>query len=150
MRGYFSIGVVHGKNGINIGTLFRSALTFNASYIFTVGKRYSKQSSDTAKTFKSIPLFHFKTIEDLKEHLPYSCCLVGIEIAPKSISLDAFYHPKLACYLLGAEDHGLTKSDIEQCHHVVTIPGNKPCLNVSVAGSIVMYDRFVKELKCLP
>ena len=144
IRGYFGIGIINGKCEQNIGTLFRSGLIYGASYIFTVGKRYKKQSSDTIKTYRHIPLFNFSSINDLKEHLPYTCQLIGIELDDKAVELDSFAHPERACYLLGAEDHGLTKEAIESCHQIVKLPG-KYCLNVAVAGSIVIYDRYIKS-----
>ena len=49
-RGYFGIGVFHGKNEQNIGTLWRSANIMGADFIFTIGKRYSRQCTDTMKT----------------------------------------------------------------------------------------------------
>lgn len=48
-----------------------------------------------------------------------------------------------ACYLLGAEDNGLTKEAISKCQELVYLPGERS-LNVAVAGSIVLYDRISK------
>ena len=66
MRGYFGIGVYHAKKDVNIGTLWRSAYIFGASFIFTIGRRFPKQASDTVKAFRHIPLFEYQTIEELK------------------------------------------------------------------------------------
>ena len=51
--------------------------------------------------------------------------------------------PERAVYLLGAEDHGLSRKALDKCHHFIMIPGSQldQSLNVSVAGSIIMYDR---------
>lgn len=143
-RGYFSIGVFHSKNVFNIGTLWRSAHCFGADYIFTIGRRYDRQCSDTMKTERHIPLFNFIDLDDFKRHLPKGCELVGIEIVDKAWPLQNFRHPERACYLLGAEDTGLSDNAISACHRIVYIPGAFRCLNVSVAGSIVMYDRVIK------
>ena len=142
-RGYFGIGVVNVKFEVNIGTLYRSAYVYGADFIYTVGKRYKKQCSDTTKAFKHIPLFHFDDIDDLVEHLPYTCRLVGIELDDEAVILEKFNHPERCCYLLGAEDSGLPPKVINRCHELVKLPG-KYCLNVSTAGSIVLYDRYVK------
>jgi len=143
MRGFYGIGIENVKTPQNIGTLFRSALIYEASFIFTIGKRYEKQHSDTVKSFRHVPLYHYLTLDDLLSHLPFGCRLIGIELDEKAYMLPNFCHPERACYLLGAEDHGLTNQAKEKCHHLIQIPGT-PCLNVSVAGSIVMYDRYVK------
>jgi tRNA G18 (ribose-2'-O)-methylase SpoU len=142
-RGYFGIGIMHGKTEQNIGTLYRSAAIFGADFIFTVGKRYERQCSDTAKTHRHIPLYHFRTLDDLRDHLPYGCRLIGVELDPKARPLNNYVHPLQACYLLGAEDYGLTKDERAACHSLIQLPGDFS-LNVSVAGSIVMYDRTTK------
>lgn len=144
---FFAIGIYHVKYDVNIGTLLRSAQVFGAAFVFTVGRRYRKQSSDVWSTWKNIPLFHYETVEDLKNHLPYGCLLVGIELNHKACLLPEYNHMPRACYLLGAEDHGLSEEQLKICHSVVQIPGLLGCLNVATAGSIVMYDRFSKELK---
>lgn len=145
-RGYFGIGIFHSKSTTNIGTLWRTAHCFGADFIFTVGRRYDRQCSDTMKTDRHIPLFHYTDIADLKQHLPRGCELVGIEIHPKAKTLSEFTHPERACYLLGAEDHGLNEEALSACHRLVVIPGASHCLNVSVSGSIVLYDRQSKIL----
>jgi tRNA G18 (ribose-2'-O)-methylase SpoU len=45
---------------------------------------------------------------------------------------------------LGAEDSGLSKKAIEKCHFLVKFKSPKS-LNVSVAGSIVLYDRGINK-----
>ena len=40
VRGYFGIGIENAKSRKNVGNLFRSAMNFNADFIFTIGDRY--------------------------------------------------------------------------------------------------------------
>ena len=143
-RGYFAIGVYHGKHEVNIGTLLRSAHNFGAAFVFTVGKRYSHQASDTTKATRHMPLFHFDTFPDLFAHLPFDCQLVGVEQHELALPLPTFHHPERAIYLLGAEDDGLSKDACDKAHQLVEIPGTARCLNVATAGSIVLYDRIAK------
>jgi len=143
MKGYFGIGIENIKTGYNLGTLFRSAYIFGADFIFTIGKRYKKQHSDTLNTIKHIPLYHYLDFDDFYNHLPYNCLLVGIELDKNSIPIKNFIHPERCIYLLGAEDNGLSKKALEKSHKLIQIPGDY-CLNVAVAGSIVMYDRTQK------
>lgn len=142
-RGFFAIGIQNTKTVQNIGTLWRSASILGAQYIFTVGARYKHQSSDTLKSWKHIPLFHYLTMEELLEGLPHDCLLVGVELDQKSIPVTSFSHPERCVYLLGAEDNGLTPDAIKTCHKLVQLPGDK-CMNVAVAGSLIMYDRWIK------
>lgn len=141
MRGYFGIGIENGKAEVNLGTLWRSAHIFGAAFIFTVGRRYKQQSSDVKKSWKSVPLFNFMTITELKSHLPFECLLVGVELISCAEEIETFTHPERAIYLLGSEDHGLSRTAANNCHRFIRLPGND-CLNVAVAGSIAMYDRL--------
>lgn len=143
-RGFFAIGVVHGKSSVNIGTLWRTANIFGAAFIYTVGRRYSVQSSDTLKTPRHVPLFHFATVDDLVQHLPQGCPLVGVELQADAVPSHRLKHPEQACYLLGAEDNGLTEADQERGHRIVVLPGDRS-LNVAVAGSLVLYDRWRQQ-----
>lgn len=143
MRGYFGIGIERGKFDVNYGTLFRTAQIFGASYIFIIGARFKPQCSDTMKSWKTTPTFSYKDFEDFKNHRPYNCPLVGVELDPKAHKLSSFVHPEQCCYLLGAEDHGLTKEAYANCQALIVLPGEQS-LNVSVAGSIVLYDRIAK------
>ena len=141
-RGFCAIGVMHSKTPQNIGTLLRSAHAFGAAFVFTVGQRYSPQCSDTTKAWRHVPLFAFTSVDDLRHHLPYSCPLIGVELDESATALPRFAHPETACYLLGAEDRGLTADERAACHRLVQIPGAAYCLNVAVAGSVILYDRL--------
>lgn len=142
-NGYFGIGMEHSKTKFNYGSLYRTAHIFNADFIYLIGKRFKHQPSDTTKSWKHIPLLEYKDFEDFNNHRPYDCMLIGIELDEKAIPLERFSHPKKALYLLGAEDHGLTKNAMEGCQLLIKLPGEYS-LNVSVAGSIVLYDRIAK------
>ncbi len=146
MSGYFGIGIENAKTETNVGTLWRSAFLFGASYIFTIGRRYRHQSSDTVKAWRSIPLFAYETFDEFYKSIPRDCRLVGVELTDDARPLAKFCHPNRAVYLLGAEDNGLTKTALTHCRSsggIVILPG-KFSMNVAAAGSIVMYDRSVK------
>ena len=146
MRGYFGIGIYHPKNGVNIGTLWRSAYIFGAGFIFTIGRRYKKQSSDTVCAYRHVPLFHFQSIDEFRGRVPYAAQVVCVEICDKARGLAEFKHPPQAVYLLGAEDYGLPE-EILHGNQAVTIPAERRfCLNVATAGAIVMYDRHTKTI----
>ena len=141
--GYYGIGIQNGKTPENLGVLWRSAQNFGASFIFTIGNRYAKQASDTHNAVNAIPYFHYKTFEEFYAHLPKGAMLIGVELTDTATLLSNYKHPRNAVYILGAEDHGLSKIAVEKSHHLVKFDTPKS-LNVSVAGSIVMYDRSVK------
>ncbi|WP_396152201.1 RNA methyltransferase [Flavobacterium sp.] len=141
---FFGIGIQNGKTPENLGMLWRSAQNFGASFIFTIGKRYAKQACDTHNAVKAIPYFHYDTFEAFYENLPKGARIVGVELDDAAEDLETFHHPQRCVYLLGAEDHGMTKKAMEKCHHLVKFKSEKS-LNVSVAGSIILYDRGLNK-----
>ena len=142
-NGFFGIGILNNANKFNIGTLWRSAYILGASFIFTVTKRFKPQSSDVTKAWAKIPLYHYKTIDELKSNLPHSTKLIGVEMTKQSTPLIQFKHPIRGVYLLGNERIGLSDNILNECESVVSLPGDFS-LNVAVAGSILMYDRVLK------
>ena len=138
-RGYFGIGVVNMKNSVNYGTLFRSAHCFGANFLFLVGKRFKHQCSNTTCSERHIPLFEYQDINDFIDHIPYNCVPVCIEITTKSRDIRNFVHPERAIYILGQED-GSLPIKLTDKYTTIKIPTSR-CLNVSVVGSIVLYDR---------
>ena len=139
MRGYFGIGVFHAKTKQNIGTLLRSAEAFGAAFVFTVGPRFWKQASDVWASWRRLPVYQYDDVTLLRASLPYSCPLIGVELDGRAVPLSRFAFPQRGCYVLGAEDHGLSESVRRECHALVQIPNATGCLNVAVAGSILMY-----------
>jgi tRNA G18 (ribose-2'-O)-methylase SpoU len=91
----------------------------------------------------AMPYFHYDTFEDFYKQLPKGAMLVGVELDDCAVPLETFEHPRRCVYLLGAEDHGMSRLAIEKSHHLVKFD-TPMSLNVSVAGSIVMYDRRMK------
>jgi tRNA G18 (ribose-2'-O)-methylase SpoU len=142
-RGYFGIGIENVKSTKNLGTVWRSAQIMGADFMFVIGERYECMKTDTMKTWKHIPLFYFKTIEQFLESLPKESQLIGIELDERSVPISSFKHPERAVYLLGAEDKGLSAIALKSCNSVVQLPGVFS-LNVSAAASIVLYDRCLK------
>jgi tRNA G18 (ribose-2'-O)-methylase SpoU len=144
MRGYFEIGVYHPKREANVGTLWRSAMQLGAAGIFIIGPRYKKQSSDTVKAWQHIPLRTYADWYEFSSGRPYNAQLIAVEMG--GIPLTTFTHPERAVYLLGAEDHGIPPEVLEKCQHVVSIEAmGQESYNLAVAGSLVMYDRMVRQ-----
>ncbi|WP_299099351.1 RNA methyltransferase [uncultured Winogradskyella sp.] len=141
---FFGIGIQNGKTPENLGVLWRSAQNLGASFIFTIGNRYAKQACDTHNAVKSMPYFHYDTFDDFYNNIPKGARLVGVELTEDAVSLETFNHPRRCVYLLGAEDHGLSKQAIEKSHFLIKFQ-SQLSLNVSVAGSIVMYDRGIAK-----
>lgn len=143
MRGYFGIGVEGLSKPYNAGNLFRSAHAFGASFIFTVDATYKEREvgrTDTSKAAGHLPLYEFESVEAMR--LPKGCALVGVELTDEAVELPSFRHPKRAAYVLGPERGSLSPALTACCDHVVKIP-TQFCINLGMAGVVVMYDRMV-------
>jgi tRNA G18 (ribose-2'-O)-methylase SpoU len=143
MKGYFGIGVEGVSKAMNVGTLFRTAHAFGASFVFTLGAQYNRREgfhSDTSDTPRSVPTYTFADLQAFR--LPHGCRLVGVEITDSAIELPSFRHPRQAAYILGAEREGLSPDVQSICDYVVKVP-TRFSVNLGVAGALIMYDRLL-------
>lgn len=143
MRGYFGIGVEGISKPMNLGSLWRTAHAFGASFVFTIGATYARREgerADTSKTSDQVPLHEFSDVASLR--LPKGCVLVGVEILEDAIELPSFPHPRQAAYVLGPERGRLSPELTARCAHLVKI-STRFSVNLAVAGALVMYDRLV-------
>lgn len=143
MRGYFGIGVEQISKEGNVGNLARSAHSFGASFFFTISPEvdvHAMRFSDTSGAFDHVPYYQYDHAENLA--LPMECALVGVELTDDAIDLPSFRHPLRAAYILGPEMGNLSPVIMDQCSHIIKIP-MKFCVNVGVAGALVMYDRLL-------
>jgi len=139
-RGYFAIGVERISKPMNLGNLIRSAHGFGASFAFTIGAdaRAFEAKSDTSKAAGHLPVYHW--VDATQMQLPMHCRLVGVELLDEAIDLPSFRHPARAAYVLGPERGSLSEELLARCDYMVKIP-TAFCVNVAMAGAIVMYDR---------
>lgn len=143
MRGYFGIGVEGISKPMNVGNLLRSAHSFDASFFFTINPVVDvkgMRASDTSGAFKNIPFYNFETVDDMV--MPRGVEMVAIELTEDAVDLPSFRHPRNAVYILGAEKRNVSDEILAKCNHTIKIP-MKFCVNVGVAGAIVMYDRLL-------
>ena len=143
MRGYFSIGVEGISKGFNLGNLVRTAHAFGASSFFTINSSVSYaevKSTDTSHADIHLPFYTYKNLAEFT--LPKDCSLVGVELLDEAVDLPCFRHPMRAAYVLGPEKGSLSPALVERCAHIVKIPA-KFCVNVGVAGALVIYDRKI-------
>lgn len=147
-RGYFAIGGERTSKALNLGNLMRSAHAFGASFTFTIGATYQalEAGADTSRGQWHVPHYNWRGLEELR--LPHGCKLVGIELSENAVDLPSFCHPLRAAYVLGPERGSLSAPLLARCDHVVRIP-TAFCINVAMAGAIVMYDR-VRTLAHFP
>lgn len=149
-RGYFGIGVEGISKPLNVGNLFRSAHAFGADFVFAIAPAVDLREvnvSDTSQTAKHLPLYEYDSVEEMQ--LPRGCRLVGVELLDDAADLPSFTHPERAAYVLGPERGSLSPALVERCDLVVKIP-TRFCINVGVAGAVLMYDRLVSRGRFAP
>src|SRR5581483_8614138 len=79
-----------------------------------------------------------RTLDELKEQ---GIWVIGIEEAPNAQPYDKPDYTVPLAFVVGSEVDGLRRLTREKCDYMVQLPmwGKTPSLNVSVAGSIVLY-----------
>ena len=144
MRGYFGIGAERISKAMNLGTLMRTAHAFGASFAFVVDATYAvrQAKSDTSEAAGQLPIYDVPDAASLQ--LPKKCRLVGVELTDDAVDLPSFRHPTQAAYVLGPERGELSPAMQARCDHIVRIP-TRFCVNLGVAGAIVMYDRLLSR-----
>ena len=131
----------------NIGSLARSAYFFGAHALIISGNASGRLNEDAVKAsagaLLKIPVCRTQSVFNLVSELQSS----GIMVYAAAITSDAlspsdtdFRSP--AAILLGSEDKGLNPKLYGVVDEVVAIPAANPfdSLNVSVAGSILLYE----------
>jgi tRNA G18 (ribose-2'-O)-methylase SpoU len=147
-RGYFAIGAERISKALNLGNLMRSAHGFGASFTFTIGATYQalEARADTSRGAQHLPHYDWANADQLA--LPAGCRLIGVELLDTAIDLPSFHHPPRAAYVLGPERGTLSPDLLARCDFVVRIPTTF-CINLAMAGAVVMYDR-VRSLGRFP
>jgi tRNA G18 (ribose-2'-O)-methylase SpoU len=142
MRGFFYVGAEAISKAMNLGALIRTAHAFGAAGVFLIDVHYTARAAvaDTSRADHQLPLFEFTGVDALV--LPKGAVLVGIELTPDAVDLPSFRHPLAAAYVLGSERGVLSPALQARCAYIVRIP-TRFCVNLAVAGAIVMYDRMV-------
>jgi tRNA G18 (ribose-2'-O)-methylase SpoU len=143
MRGYFGIGIEGVSKPMNLGSLLRTAHAFGASFVFTIDglvNRRQIENADTSAAIANLPLHEYTDLAQFQ--LPRGCRLVGVELLPEAIDMPSFRHPPQAAYVLGGERADLSPALLDRCDYVVRLP-TRFCINLAVAGALVMYDRMI-------
>lgn len=145
MRGWFAIGAEGISKAVNLGNLVRTAHAFGASFVFLVdpdARLREALATDTSRADWQLPVYLHDSLETLR--LPAHCRLVGVELVDAAVPLPSFRHPSAAAYVLGPERASLSPAMQARCDHIVRIPA-RFCVNLAVAGAIVMYDRMLSH-----
>ncbi len=132
----------------NVGTLVRTAHAAAAEEVILLGDReWNTEAARTAELFTEIVQLPAE-IEAFRDHVrARDWNLVAVELDEASTNLFEAAYPPRPCFLLGAEIGGIPRELLDDAELIVQIPqwGLVPCLNLAVAGSIVVYDHLAKQ-----
>ncbi len=137
----------------NIGSVFRTADAFCVEKVVLCGITATPPNNEIHKSALgaefSVKWEYYKNAQEPVHELKKSgYCTISIEQTQNSIPLNCFDIDKSKKYaiVLGNEVFGVEQDTIDTCDHSIEIPqfGTKHSLNVSVAGSIVIWDFFNK------
>ena len=154
--------VVSPKYQMNMGYICRVSKNFGIKQLFIVNPRanlrgkkavmYSKHGADLLRNAKI-----YKSLEDATRGCNMILATSGIwrempspqgYTLKEAISLIKKEYPKNAVIglIIGRDDTGLRKEELEKCDMLLHIPSNKmyPSLNISHALAIVLYE-FMSE-----
>ena len=132
----------------NVGTLVRTAHAAAASEVILLGEReWNVAAAKTSEHYTEIVQLD-ADVDAFRAYLgSRGWNLVAVELAESSVNLFDADYPERPCFLLGAELGGVPQELLDEAALVVQIPqwGLVPCLNLAVAGSIVLYDYLGKQ-----
>ena len=111
---FFGIGIQNGKTPENLGVLWRTAQNLGAHFIFTIGKRYAHQASDTHNSVKSMPYYHYKDFNDFFNHLPKGVRIVSVEKTVKAENLEDVCLEQVEATILALIDMGFMNNLVEK------------------------------------
>ena len=132
---------------VNVGSCFRIAAGAGIKTLFLTGITPSPPHPTINKVgrFKSSQIdwqYHKEPLEVIAGLKADGYQIVAVELTDQS---QPYHHHRFApktCLIMGNEEHGITKSVLEQCDQALFIPmyGKGLSLNVHVAFSLVTYQ----------
>lgn len=140
-RNPLEIAIENVEHDFNIGSIVRTANSFNASKVHIIGKKkYNRRGAMC--TDKYLEIVHHSSIEDFLS-TQKGRELVAIENnTPRAKSLGTKKFIQNTTLIFGSENNGITSDLLEKSHDVRFIEsfGSTRSVNVGVAAGIAMYE----------
>jgi 23S rRNA (guanosine2251-2'-O)-methyltransferase len=137
----------------NFGALLRTAEIIGVHGVVIPEHRQAGVTAEVRKASAgAVDFLHIapvtnlaQTIDTLKKQ---NIWVVGVEEAPNAIPYDKGDYTIGVAFVVGSEVDGLRRLTREKCDYMVQLPmwGKTPSLNVSVAGSIVLYQARMQRV----
>lgn len=140
------IAIENVEHDFNIGSIVRTANSFNVAIVHIIGKKkYNRRGAMC--TDKYLKIVHHSTIEDFLK-TQENRELVAIENnTPRAKSLNSKKFIKATTLIFGSENNGITEELLEKADDVRFIEsfGSTRSVNVGVAAGIAMYE-YVRQI----
>ncbi len=135
------IAIENVEHDFNIGSIVRTANSFNVNKVHIIGKKkYNRRGAMC--TDKYLEIVHHATIEDFLK-TQENRELVAIENnTPRAKKLHEKTFKKHTTLIFGSENNGITPELLEKAHDVRFIEsfGSTRSVNVGAAAAIAMYE----------
>ena len=135
------IAIENVEHDFNIGSIVRTANSFNVNKVHIIGKKkYNRRGAMC--TDKYLVIVHHATIEDFLK-TQENRELVAIENnTPRAKKLHEKTFKKHTTLIFGSENNGITPELLEKAHDVRFIEsfGSTRSVNVGAAAAIAMYE----------
>ena len=140
------IAIENVEHDFNIGTIVRSANSFNVTKVHIIGKKkYNRRGAMC--TDKYLEIVHHASIEDFLEN-QVGRELVAIENnTPRALPLHDKKFVQDTTLIFGSENNGITSELLAKAQDVRYIEsfGSTRSVNVGVAAGIAMYE-YVRQI----
>jgi len=130
------------QHDFNIGSIVRSANSFNVAGVHIIGKRHWNRRG-AMSTEKYLQLYHHKTVEEFNTWArENNVRIIGVDNIPGSVTLQKADLPMHSILVFGQEGPGLSSELQAVCEYLVAIEqfGSTRSVNVGVAAGIVMCE----------
>lgn len=140
-RNALEVAIENVEHDFNIGTIVRSANSFNVSKVHIIGrKKYNRRGAMC--TDKYLKIVHHETVEQFLE-TQEGRELVAIENnTPRALPMGSKKFVQETTLVFGSEGNGISAELLEKAHDVRYIEsfGSTRSVNVGVAAGIAMYE----------
>lgn len=140
-RHAFHVGIENWQHDFNIGTVVRNANAFLAHTVHIVGRRrWNRRGAMVTDRYQHIE--HHPTVDAFTEWATgHALPIVGIDILPTSVPIEAVTLPERCVMVFGQEGPGLTDAMAANCSVIYSITqyGSTRSVNVGVASGIAMH-----------
>ncbi len=142
------------RSAFNVGSIIRTAESFNLERVYLSGYTATPDSEKVLKSSmgaeKNIPWEPGPDTPELIRNLKAKGYeIVAIETAKNALSLEAFIPTHPTAVIFGNERFGISKETLTEADHIVRVPlyGKKNSLNVATCAGIVINTLVTKTIE---